>query len=105
MSSRGGSSCSPDARVGYGAPMPRPRRIIALGGGGFSMEETPLLDDHVLAAAGVARPRLLFLPTASGDAPGYVEQFYDVFQARAEPTHLPLFARVDADLRALVLAQ
>jgi dipeptidase E len=83
--------------------MHRPRRIIALGGGGFSMEETPLLDDHVLAAAGVDRPRVLFVPTASGDAAGYIERFHDVFASRAETSHLPLFARVDADLRAVVL--
>jgi dipeptidase E len=84
--------------------MPRSRRVIALGGGGFTMEETPLLDDHVLASAGVDRPRVLFVPTASGDSPGYVAHFHDVFADRAETAHLPLFARVDADLRAVVFA-
>jgi peptidase E len=44
--------------------------IVAMGGGGFSMEDSPLLDDYVLGLAG-ADPRVLFLPTASGDASDY----------------------------------
>ncbi len=32
----------------------------------------PLLDDHVLALSGVERPKICFLPTASGDADHYV---------------------------------
>jgi dipeptidase E len=52
--------------------MTRPRQIVAFGGGGFSMESgNPLLDDYVLGlacAAGRDRPRVCFLPTASGDA-------------------------------------
>ena len=47
----------------------RPPQIVAFGGGGFSMEwGNPLLDDHVLALSGVQRPKVCFLPTASGDA-------------------------------------
>jgi hypothetical protein len=47
----------------------RPPQIVAFGGGGFSMEwGNPLLDDHVLALTGVERPKVCFLPTASGDA-------------------------------------
>jgi hypothetical protein len=36
------------------------RRIVALGGGGFSMEpDNPLLDDHILALSGAVRPRVV----------------------------------------------
>src|SRR4051812_20827480 len=93
----------PSAAPGYRRPM-RSRRIIAMGGGGFSMEATPLLDDFVLAAAGAARPRVLFVPTAAGDAGPYIERFHEVFADRADTAHLSLFARADADLRAVVLA-
>lgn len=84
-----------------------PRRIFALGGGGFSMEpDLPVLDDYLLALTGADRPRVCFVPTASGDAPGYVDRFLDAFDGgRAEPSVLRLFERTHADLRALVLAQ
>ncbi|MFG2287950.1 Type 1 glutamine amidotransferase-like domain-containing protein [Streptomyces sp. NPDC048595] len=79
---------------------------IALLGGGFSDDPDTLLDDYVLAAAGRARPRVCFVPTASGDAPGYIEKFHTAFGARdCEASHLELFRRTVSDLRAFVLAQ
>ena len=83
------------------------KHIVALGGGGFSMEaENPLLDDFILRLTGKARPRVCFVPTASGDAPGYVQRFYDAFPSdRAESSHLAFFPRTVADLRAFVLSQ
>jgi peptidase E len=73
----------------------RPPQIVAFGGGGFSMEwGNPLLDDHVLALTGVPRPKVCFLPTASGDADHYVVRFYRAFAApRCEPSHISLFRR------------
>ncbi len=80
--------------------------IVAMGGGGFSSEpENPLLDDFVLSLAGVDGPRVCFLPTASGDAPTYVANFYDAFAAKASPTWLPLFTRRDADIGRVVAEQ
>ena len=72
-----------------------PSQIVAFGGGGFSMEAgNPLLDEYVLAAAHVERPRICFLPTASGDADHYVVRFYRAFSAaRCEPSHVSLFRR------------
>src|SRR2546421_2837309 len=73
----------------------RPPQIVAFGGGGFSMEwGNTLLDDHVLSLTGVERPRVCFLPTASGDADHYVVRFYRAFPAsRCEPSHISLFGR------------
>jgi peptidase E len=82
-------------------------QIVAFGGGGFSMEPGGLLDAYVLASCGKPRPRVCFLPTASGDADHYVVRFYKTFGGRAETSHLPLFRR-DAgprDLRAALLGQ
>jgi peptidase E len=75
-----------------------PRQIVAFGGGGFSMERNTLLDDHVLGLArerGLReRPRVCFLPTASGDADHYVVRFYRAFSPElCEPSHLSLFRR------------
>jgi dipeptidase E len=87
----------------------RPSQIVAFGGGGFSMEwGNTLLDDYVTAATGVERPRVCFLPTASGDADHYVVRFYRAFSAcRCEPSHISLFRRETGvgDPRAHLLAQ
>ena len=92
--------------------MTHPRQIVAFGGGGFSMEAgNPLLDDYVLglaAAAGRERPKVCFLPTASGDADHYVVRFYRHFPAsRCEPSHVSLFRRDCGadDVRAHLLDQ
>jgi dipeptidase E len=83
------------------------RRIVAMGGGGFSMEpENPLLDDFVLSLARRSPPRVSFLATASGDAPAYVADFYRAFGGRGcVASDVGLFDRRIADLRAHVLAQ
>jgi dipeptidase E len=79
----------------YPAGMSRPRQILALGGGGFSMEAgNALLDDHALALTGVECPKVCFLPTASGDADHYIVRFYRAFPAgRCQPSHVSLFRR------------
>lgn len=47
-----------------------------------------------------------FVPTASGDSPGYVARFHRAFARHAcTPAHLELFRRKVSDLRALLLAQ
>jgi dipeptidase E len=67
------------------------RHIVAMGGGGFS-DEDPLIDDFILGLTGKERPRVCFVPTASGDAAAYVERFYAAFTRRpCEPSHLSLF--------------
>lgn len=83
------------------------RHIVALGGGGFSMEpDNPLLDDFILGLTGKARPRVCFVPTASGDADGYVQRFQSAFPPeRAEGSCLTLFPRTEPDLRAFALSQ
>jgi len=87
----------------------KPRQIVAFGGGGFSMEwGNTLLDDFVLGLTNAERPRVCFLPTASGDADHYVVRFYRAFAAeRCEPSHISLFRRETGvgDPRAHLLAQ
>jgi peptidase E len=84
------------------------RQIVAFGGGGFSMESgNPLLDDYVLGLSG-ERPRVCFLPSASGDADHYIVRFYRAFSAdRCEASHISLFRREQGpeDLRAHLLEQ
>jgi peptidase E len=79
--------------------------IIALGGGGFSMEpENLALDRYILRQTGKSRPKVCFLPTASGDADSYVLNFYKSFSTlECQPTVLSLFRLPTADLESFVL--
>jgi dipeptidase E len=92
--------------------MARRPQIVAFGGGGFSMEPgNRLLDDYVLELTGVERPRVCFVPTASGDADHYIVRFYRAFPAsRCESSHVSLFRRdkgcgIDADVAGHLLEQ
>jgi len=70
------------------------RTIFAMGGGGFTMEpDNPALDDFALSLVRVPEPRILFLPTASGDPTAQITAFYARFARRASATHLSLFRR------------
>jgi peptidase E len=70
-----------------------------------------LLDDFVLSLTGAARPRVCFLPTASGDADHYVVRFYRRFSDSCQASHVSLFRRdrcqggVEDDLASHLLAQ
>jgi peptidase E len=78
-----------------------------MGGGGFSQEPDNLrLDRYVLAAAGKPRPRVCFVPTASGDSVTYAEKFYKAFRTLdCEPSHLALFAPPGGSLRDYVFSK
>ncbi len=71
-----------------------------------------LLDDYVLSLVdAAARPRVCFLPTASGDADHYVVRFYRRFSPGCEASHVSLFRRdqgtggVEDDLATHLLSQ
>ena len=81
------------------------RRIVAMGGGGFLMEDDPTLDDQILALTGRARPKVCFVPTATADGEPRIERFTDMLAGRAETSVLRLFRRSVVDLRAFVLSQ
>jgi dipeptidase E len=85
------------------------RVIFAMGGGGFTMEPSnPLLDDFVLTLARAAEPRILFLPTASGDESAQITAFQARFGDRlCEARHLSLFRLRDLrrPLEEIVLDQ
>jgi dipeptidase E len=74
------------------------RLIFAMGGGGFTMEPTnPLLDDFVLGLARAKEPRVLFLPTASGDTTAHINAFKARFADRTcVPEYLSLFRLRDS---------
>jgi len=69
-------------------------QIIALGGGGFSMEPDNLaLDRYILSLwrGSNREPRVCFIPTATGDSADYINRFYLAFEKLpCRPTHLSL---------------
>ncbi len=73
--------------------------------------DSSLLDDYVLSLTSVSRPRVCFLPTASGDADHYVVRFYRRFAPVCDASHVSLFRRdqgaggVEDDLERHLLAQ
>jgi dipeptidase E len=94
---------------------PEQRLIFAMGGGGFTMEPSnPLLDDFVLSlapartSASTREPRILFLPTASGDTTAQIAAFHARFADRhCVAEHLSLFRlhELRRPLEEIVLSQ
>ncbi|HEX6714404.1 MAG TPA: peptidase E [Thermoleophilaceae bacterium] len=85
------------------------RRIVAMGGGGFSARPgDPELDAYVLDQAHKPSPAICLLPTASGDPDDQIQRFYRAFHdLDCMPSHLSLF-RLGArpvDIRERLLAQ
>ena len=89
------------------------RHIVGMGGGGFSMEDDPALDDFVLSLARRSPPRLCLVPTASADSSDFLVQFYRAFSGRAVLNDLTLLGtpqrprqpRKASDLERFVLEQ
>lgn len=53
--------------------------IVAIGGGELGDGETLPIDREVVRLAETTTPTAVFLPTASGDEPGYIEAFESVY--------------------------
>lgn len=90
--------------------MARPtQRILCIGGGGFFVDDEQTVPSPIhrkaLELTGEDRPRVCFLPTASGDAAGYIENFAAGYGKVADVTIAALFKREIADLRSHLLAQ
>ncbi len=83
------------------------RKVFAMGGGGFSMEPgNLLLDNFFFALSSKPKPKVCFIGTASGDADGYVERFYDFMKDHeVAPSHLSLFKAPVGSLRDFVLSK
>jgi dipeptidase E len=83
------------------------RQIFAMGGGGFSMEpETLVLDRYILGLSKPEKPKVCFIPTASGDSDKYIVRFYSTYtHLSCQPSHLSLFLPHTSDIRSFILDQ
>ncbi len=79
------------------------RHIVAMGGGGFG-SGNPMLDRYALSLVDAERPKVCFIPTASGDDAGYTLEFYKAYSSYGcDPHVLNLFNREVADIRSFLL--
>lgn len=85
------------------------QQIIVIGGGGFDKWGTYCPDNlpierYILEQTGKARPKICFLPTASGDSLQYIVHFYQEFsKLNCQPTHLSILQPPTADLESYLL--
>jgi peptidase E len=84
--------------------------IVAMGGGGFQMDEehSPLdgfVRELARARSGRDRPRVCYIPTAGADDAAEVVDFYAAYAPETEPSHLALFHRTARDVRSFLLGQ
>ncbi len=81
------------------------QQIIAFGGAGFSMEpENPTIDQYIVQQTGKRRPKVCFLPTASGDPDSYTLRFYQAFlKLDCQPSVFSVFRPPTADLSGFLL--
>ena len=82
------------------------KQIIAIGGGGFGRNPKNLdIERYIIDNARVSRPKICFIPTATGEDKSYIVNFYKAFsKLHCIPSHLEFFARTP-DLRNLILDQ
>ena len=82
-------------------------KIVAIGGGQIKTSETFGIDSEIVRLTGKKRPRALFIPTASGDAEGYIEDFKKIYGEKlgCKTRNLKLIKNppTDRDIAALVL--
>jgi peptidase E len=80
-----------DARVASDATEIR-GQIVVSGGAGFWCGTGGLaLDCYALSLTGKAKPKVCFVPTASGDSAAFIAGFYDGLGPLCQPSHLALF--------------
>lgn len=83
------------------------RQIVAIGGGGFSLEPENLgLDRYILSLVDEPKPRACFIPTAAADRQDYIDSFHECYKfLGCETSHLSLFWPHRLDLESFMLEQ
>ena len=71
------------------------RRILAIGGGGFLMENAASpIDKYLRELTGNPRPRICLISTPSGDAQEHIDAFYKAYSSNVcEPSNLAVFRK------------
>lgn len=87
------------------------KQIIAIGGGGFHQYGTYVpsnfsMEQYFLEQTGKTKPKICFVPTASGESQPYIINFYQAFsQFECQPSHLSFFKPHTSDIESFILEQ
>jgi dipeptidase E len=79
--------------------------IVGLGGPGDTPEQTERLFRYALGLTGKDRPRLLIVPTATGERDDGIAMYLERFARHSDPSVLRTFPWPPSDLRARILDQ
>ena len=82
------------------------KNIVAIGGGGFGRSLGSLkIEKYIMSLVNKERPKIAFIPTASGDSDLYKQNFYRAFSGfNCIPSHIDFFSRTE-NLEDKVLKQ
>ena len=71
------------------------KQIIAIGGGGFGREVGALkIEKYIVQQSNKVKPKICFIPTATGDDQGYIDNFYKAFNSLdCITSHIDFFKR------------
>ena len=71
------------------------KQIIAIGGGGFGRQIKDLkIEKYIVNQSKNKNPSICFIPTATGDDQGYIENFYKAFDSlNCKTSHIYFFKR------------
>ena len=71
------------------------KQIIAIGGGGFGREIGELkIEKYIVKQSNKSKPKICFIPTATGDDQGYIDNFYKAFDSlNCVTSHIDFFKR------------
>ena len=71
------------------------KQIIAIGGGGFGRQIKDLkIEKYIVNQSKNKNPSICFIPTATGDDQGYIENFYKAFDSlNCKTSHIDFFKR------------
>ena len=84
-----------DARNSKNGKNRNMKQIIAIGGGGFGREIKNLkIEKYIIQQSKKNNPNICFIPTATGDDEGYIQNFYKAFDSLGcETSHINFFKR------------
>ena len=82
------------------------KNIVAIGGGGFGRSLGELkIEKYITSLVKKDRPKICFIPTASGDNDTYKLNFYRAFsKLNCRTSHLDFFSRTE-NLEIKILSQ